>query len=279
MTPANDFFNRLEGTWENKINGEWVDQFGWNIITQPMRNNPSMNDFKIRVDPMREQITFRKIGQARNIGTTGEAGFWQSMAYEVAIENTEGEGIHHEMGHFLLKVKEDGETQQSLSADIIRHGTIPRANSFMSHGKLLIGSIAQVLQQQQTPFYSSRATMENPQLQEKFDNELLGIQEMVTESGGPNLDQPLEWLVDILKEEVIGTDWVFSFRDNEASEMSSGQRVPNPVSIGNLLSDFWIGDRSTEHGELRILQYTQKVDLRFNSTDWPHVAINTLIKQ
>ena len=59
MTIANDFFNRLIGTWENKINGEWKNQFGWDFISQPKFGDPSKDDFTMRVDQMLETITFK----------------------------------------------------------------------------------------------------------------------------------------------------------------------------------------------------------------------------
>ena len=82
MTITNDFFDRLEGVWENKLDGQWVDQFGWNLISQPQLGGNGPEDFNIRIDKMRETISFRRLpGCARNIGITGQAGFWQGMAY------------------------------------------------------------------------------------------------------------------------------------------------------------------------------------------------------
>ena len=61
--------------------------------------------------------------------------------------------------------------------------------------------------------------------------------------------------------------------------MASGQRVVNPVSIGNLLSDFWLAQRKVNGQTVNLLQYAQKVNLIFHGMEWPHVALNTLIKQ
>ena len=69
MTITNDFFDRLEGVWENKLDGQWVDQFGWNLISQPQLGGSGPEDFNIRIDKMRETISFRRLpGSARNIG-------------------------------------------------------------------------------------------------------------------------------------------------------------------------------------------------------------------
>ncbi len=318
MAAANIFFNKLlandltEGVWQNKLNGSWQDQWGWDFISQPNSGQPGPSDFHMRSDVMRETIKFKKIGVARNIGVEGEEGFWESIAYEIDIRNPnindhnshpDGKGIHHEMGHFLLKVKseespeaiphENGRVDveevggSNVSGIIIRQATIPRANSFMTHGKLDIGSIADLSTNDFNEFYSPKAksAVVNPSLQSKIDAEISRVQDKVNQQNGPNILELISHIQTVdnnqLGEIKAGTlDWVFSFKeDAEPSQMASGQRVPHPVGIGNLLSDFWVGERVLEGQEIEILQYAQKVNIKFNNTEWPHVAINTLIKQ
>ena len=286
MTITNNFFDRLAGNsgrsvWQNKINGEWVDTHGWNFISQPQLNQPGGSDFKMSFDQMRETITFNKLGLARNVGITGEAGFWHGVSYEISIERTNGEPIHHEMGHFLLKVKEDGETHDPTRGDIIRQATIPRANAMMTLGELRPGSVTDAVNQNNSSFYASRPQTNNAKIQAEIDHQFDLIKPLITRLGGPDFDQPLNWLQGILAQEPVGIDWVFEFRhDKQPSQMASGQRVVNPVSIGNLLSDFWIAQRIFEDGEqIDILQYAQKVNLIFHGIEWPHVALNTLVRQ
>ena len=201
MTIANDFFNRLPGVWQNKLDGRWQDNFGWNFISQPKLNVPGGSDFGMRVDQMRETIEFKKLGGlARNIGITGEAGFWQAMSYEVSIETPAGDGIHHEMGHFLLKVLESGETRENLRGDVIRQATIPRANAMMTTGELKPGTIADAIAEQDTPFYDAKPQANDITLQKLIDTEFAAKQKQVTASAGPDLERPLDWLKTILAE-------------------------------------------------------------------------------
>jgi hypothetical protein len=284
MTIANSFFNKLKGTWQNKLNGEWQDSNGWNFINQPKIDNPRSWDFKSRVDQMRETIVFKPVGMARNIGVTGEAGFWDSMAYEISVETPAGDKIHQEMGHFMMAVKEDGETEEALRAMMIRQATIPRANAFMTEGELRIGDIQSTIDRQRDgdpAFYTSRALApRRGKLQENIDRKLARRQNKVSALDGPNLSDPLPWLQTILPQDGHGTDWEFSFRDEKhPTSMASGQRVMNPVTIGNLLSDFWIGDRDPGDGLIEVLQYAQAVNLEFNYVEFPHIAVNTLVKQ
>lgn len=281
MTITNDFFNRLEGVWQNSLDGEWQDSFGWNFISQPKLGEPGTDDFEMRIDQMRETIRFKKLGGiARNVGITGEAGFWQAMAYECSIETPNGDGIHHEMGHFLLKVLESGETGQNLRGDVIRQATIPRANSMMTTGVLQPGTVSDAIYEQAAPFYDAKPRANDDRHQKLIDNELASKQKQVSDLSGPDLQRPLVWLQTILADEPVDSDWVFGFRhDHGQSQMASGQRVCDPVSIGNLLSDFWIAKRILNGETIETLQYAQKVNLIFHNMEWPHVSMNTLIKQ
>ena len=282
-TPANDFFNKLEGVWQNKLDGNWQDDLGWNFISQPRLDVPGGGDFDMRFDQMRETITFEKLdGMARNVGITGEAGFWQAMKYEIAITDPEANGIHHEMGHLLLSVKEDGDTKESLKGPVIRQASIPRANSMMTNGTLEIASVADAIRSGAGKVYDAKPRSDDAQMQSGIDAEISSIQNDITTMNGPDLQDPLPWLETKLGLPKTGGtfDWVFEFRnDKNPSQMANGQRVVNPVSVGNLLSDFWIGDRDRNGATIEVLQYAQKVDLVFHGIGWPHTAVNTLIKQ
>ena len=285
MTIANNFFNQLIGTWENKLDGVWIDESGWNLIAQPQRGENPTKEVNFRVDRMRETIEFERVPPAgspiRNIGTTGKAGFWDALSYKVSIQTPAGEGIHQEMGHFLLRVMENGETEESFRGEIIRQATIPRANAMMTFGALMRGSLPDAVTSRRVrSFYNGRPRVNDSQTQTEIDLQFSQAQQQVDKFGGPQLDDPLLWLQEQLRDTVIGTDWVFTLTDDaNPSQMASGQRVASPVSIGNLLSDFWIGRRDLDGVEQEILQYAQRVDLRFHDVDWPHIAVNTLIKQ
>ena len=279
MTTANVFFNRLSGVWQNKLHDQWQDHFGWNFISQPKLGEKGESDFEMRFDQMNETVRFKKLsGTARNIGIKGEAGHWAAMAYEVAIETPAGEGIHHEMGHFLMNVQADGTTKDKDEAPVIRQATIPRANAMLTMGTLKPGTI-----DPEDDIYTAKPDTTDPVLQDEIDGEFATAQAAISMLGGPNLESPLNWLKMNLATPAQSDgfpDWVFEFRhDQDPSQMASGQRVKNPVGIGHLLSDFWIAAREESGSTIMTLQYAQKVNLKFNGFEWPHMAVNTLIKQ
>lgn len=277
---GNEFFDRLEGVWENRIDKEWLNELGWNFIIQPKRGNPGQSDFEMRFDQMQETIVFKKLaGTANNVGVTGKIGHWVAMSYEVSIQKPDGEGIHHEMGHFLLKAKDaTGEAHKPIGATIIRQATIPRANAMMTLGVLKPGAI-----DPDDDIYNALPHSNDPNLQLKINEEFTSMKDQVTAAGGPDITKPLDWLAGKFQEKPTPPafeDWVFQFRHDDApSQMASGQRVDNPVGIGNLLSEFWIASRQVNDSPIVTLQYAQKVDLIFNGMKWPHMAVNTLIKQ
>ena len=300
---AIDFFELLEGTWENKIDGKWRDDLGWNLISQPKleptpnprfppRPDPSYAKFEIHTMQMQEKIEFRSLEQPlRNVGRSGKAGFWLAKPYEVVIHNakkSEGEKhelIHHEVGHFMMKVKNDkGEEERKNAVDIIRQATIPRGNAMLTSGKLRSTSIreAQGKYNAKPSIMSVNPTPAVNLSQQKVDDAFKEAWRYVLERGGPDFTKPLEWLAKWFPEKPAGSfeDWVFEFRHNEPpSEMSSGQRVEKPVNIGHLLSEFWVSQRKINDSPQTLLQYAQVVDLEFHGFKWPHVAVNTLIKQ
>jgi len=213
MTIANDFFNRLIGTWENKINGEWKNQFGWDFISQPKFGDPSKDDFTMRVDQMLETITFKDVGKTRNVGITGDADFWHAIAYEVSIQNTKGEPIHQEMGHFLLHVLENGDTEKPLEGNIIRQGTTPRGNSMMTFGILKKESVSKAADDPSSnSFYNALPISKDSDFQAKVAQEFQKNNKEILALGGPDLSSPLTWLETILDKDVIGFDWVFFFQ-------------------------------------------------------------------
>ena len=214
MTITNDFFNRLLGTWENRIDGEWQDHFGWNFISQPQKGVSGGSDFDMQFHQMRETISFKEIGIPRNIGITGEAGFWHAMAYEVSIETPEGRGIHHEMGHFLLSVKDAqrGQTREKLRGDVVRQATIPRANAMMTAGELKPGSIADTIATDPSPFYNAKPDANDTAHQKEINAVYRRKKEQIRKQRGPDMDRPLDWLHSMFANDPIGQDWVFEFR-------------------------------------------------------------------
>ena len=287
---TDSFFELLEGTWQNTLSpqkikadsSQWRDNFGWQIIGQPKAGEAGQFEFSF--DRMRETITFKPLsGAARNVGVSGEEGFWRSMKYDVEIINPSLAHIHQEVGHFLMKVikKQDGNfTSEAFEGNILRQASIPRANAMLTSGVLSPKSAKDFVDaNQQNPFYNATPSSSDNELQQKVRLAFDSVNRDIIGSGGPDFTQTTQFIIDTDPGTKIKNDWEFDFRINASpSEMVSGQRVNNHVSIGNLLSDFWIGSRLIDGVEREILQYTQQVDIHFNGTIWPHVAVNTLIK-
>jgi hypothetical protein len=56
--------------------------------------------------------------------------------------------------------------------------------------------------------------------------------------------------------------------------------VESNANATRMSATFWIESIRQMDGSLTLqLQYTQKVILSFNGTDWPHVSVATLVQQ
>jgi hypothetical protein len=281
MSKANEFFDRLEGIWENRLDGRWQDHFGWNFLAHPKPGRAGQKEFAFRFDQMRETATFRTVpGLARNISVTGRTEHWRAMSYQISVERPDGAAIHQELGHFLLRVLENGETPNSLRGDVIRPPTVPRANALMSAGELRRGRITDAVNEQKCLSYDLKPRAADRRLQELIDSEFSLLQKEVTSVGGPDPRHGLGWLSGVVTAPPIGEEWVFEFGDSDAVAcMASGQHLFHPVLVGNWLSDFWIVRREWSGRIIDTLAYIQRVTLSFKGVEWPHVAVNTLVKQ
>ena len=92
----------------------------------------------------------------------------RAIGHEVSIETPAGVGICHEMGHFVPKILQGGETREDLRGNVVRRATIPRANAMMTTTELKPGTIADAIGEQDTPFFSAKLQANDDALQ-KFD--------------------------------------------------------------------------------------------------------------
>ena len=107
MTTTNEFFNRLGGVWQNKLDGQWQDSFGWNFISQPKLNAPGGSDFE-----MRSAIT--TIIESGEMNTES----WQEAIHQ--IDNRISSGFEKsEVLRFVADRLPDNESLKSLYNDAV----------------------------------------------------------------------------------------------------------------------------------------------------------------
>ena len=292
---AKQIFELLVGTWKNMLDCEWMPELGWNFIIQPRPTpyKPTDAKFMIRYMQMLETLEISSLKDPdplRNVGLTGEAGSWLAKYYETYIEDAnkevedgKHEFLHQEVGHFLMNVtNKEGDTKKDDKAPIIRQATVSPTNTTLTTGKIKRGEIKDAKDIYDARPHAISGFIPSFIDPEKINKEFEKTKDEIDRKGGPDFTKSLKWLRERYQDRVAGgfEDWVFHFGNKWPSpEMVSGQRVADTVHTCNLRSDFWISQREIKGSPQTLLQYAQVIDLEFHGFKWPHVVVNTLIKQ
>ncbi|WP_445395907.1 heme-binding protein [Zobellella sp. An-6] len=287
LTPSQlttQFFNDLEGSWfGNK---------GWNIIALPSRGSTpqSQGAFRLLVLPYAETLEVRNAGApARNRGGSVDQ-FIAAAEYRQRVFNKDtGEALHVENGMFmnLSEIVDNGsQTQPPPEFNVARSGTIPHGDAIMLLGK--------------PPFVDPGAPA-IPDIStlppDIGQGAPLGyLDPYLTPQPGINVGNPNATLRHDLE---IQAGEGFEILETKTLVLDSAQagginNIPFIVQHANatrMQAVFWLEKvRNTKTGqEFDQLQYTQIIDLvfhlKFGQTDpnnlitWPHVTINTMVKQ
>ena len=290
MTEVNVSLDRLRGTWKNKvpgpIRGAVPDVSGWNFFSHPTEGDASDNGFRVDSKKLSETVDIeRRFDLVRSIGIKGNADYWRAYNYVVkTLDWFFGYAdrfpieTHHETGYFLLRVESDGKAPDPGRGDIVREGSVPRANTFLTTGVAGPGTVAGVIDA-----YSAQPRVLEAKVMDAVKGAYNKQRQDILDRGGPDFDRPLDWLKDQVGGQPVKgeeEDWVLEFRGNPGpSNMAQHQVQAERVGIGELSSHYWIGTREINDVKFDFLQYAQVVDLTFGGAVWPHVTVNTLINQ
>lgn len=287
LSPAREtslFFNDLEGAWfGNK---------GWNIIALPSRGSTpdSQGDFKLLVIPYAETLDVRNAGApARNRGGSLDQ-FVAALEYQQRVFNKEsGEALHVENGMFMNLseiLDNDSQTQPIPEFNVGRSGTIPHGDSIM----LLSKPPFSVKGAPKIPDISSLPPDIGQQAPLGYLDPYLVPHDGIN-VGNPNatLRQDLEKQAgdgfEILETRTLVLD------SNNAGAINNIPFIVRHANATRMQAIFWLEKvRNTQTGqEFDQLQYTQIIDLafhlKFGQDDpndlitWPHITINTMVKQ
>ncbi|MEL7533303.1 MAG: heme-binding protein [Bacteroidota bacterium] len=281
--------------WQD-LEGTWVGSKGWNIIAVPAPGSQPEDEgrFKLMVHPFTETLSFTNAGApARNRG--GELDqFIAALEYQQRVSHREtDELLHIEDGMFMnlaTIVNQKGQRQPSPEFPIARSGTIPHGDSIMLLGKTPTAKPG-------APDISNISSLP-PDIgkvtEEKRKEYLKQYSELGTPVNIPNPNASLrEELEKQAKEGLEITETITMAFD---SQNSGGiVNIPFIVKHANatrMQAIFWLEKVRNKHTDQEFdqLQYTQIIDLEFHrkfGSDpdkndliiWPHITINTLVKQ
>ncbi|MEM7536651.1 MAG: heme-binding protein [Chloroflexota bacterium] len=284
---THQFFSELEGTW--------VGNKGWNVIAVPSPKSVPTDegDFQLLVAPYIETLTFTNAGApAPNRGGSLDQ-FVSALEYHQRVSNRDtSELMHVETGMFMnlsVIVDNNKEAQPLPEFNIARSGTIPHGNSIM-----LLGKPPEMHQGAPTiPDISSVPAKTG-------DNTPDGYTDPYFHGQPINAANPNEVLRNDLNDqikdghEVLNTTHVnVDFRNHGGiTNIPFGNERAKTVGM---VADFWLEKvRNTNTGQIfSQLQYSQSIFILFhrkfvkdqsveqkhNLIFWPHVTVNTLVKQ
>lgn len=264
--------------------GSWNGNHGWNLIAVP--NGAA--GFKLLIQNFSEKITFTPVGApVPNRGGTSEQ-FVVALMYDLTVIDKSTQGVLHiENGMWLNLAdieKQDTEANAALprpSFPLARQSSIPHGDvvialgtSFSSTGTPPISPVNTI------PDAGNSAPLgyTDPYLHHEFSEF--------------NTANPNAMLTEILKNQSIGK--VTTLEMDTANQGGSISNIPflnQHVKPSDFKCTFWIEEVLNPNGTVAFeqLQYSQTTNLNFlpkiqdGKPDglilWPHVNVNTLVKE
>lgn len=280
-------YGLLEG-----LEGTWVGEKGWNIMTVPVPGSKDPLFFKVLIRPYFEIITFEKVGggvpnRGRNEVQTNFA-----IKYDLQVNDLQTkEGMHAENGMFLHELPL--QNQPSEPQSIVRQAIIPHGNSVLAPGTAV---------EVQDPNF-----LNNPALDKIFSPSpvFLKEQHILTDyahlfereankavaqidpafRNGFNAMKP----IDSLRQDIKGQKIINNIAFDTDTKAEGGGIVNTPfitknARTPNFRSIFWLEEVELSSGKMFMqLQYAQVTEIVFPTTgdkqvNWPHINVNTLVK-
>jgi len=279
--------------WD-RLQGTWAGNKGWNVIALPSPGSvpTDKGDFKLLVQPYFETLTFTDAGApARNRGGKVDQ-FISALEYKQHVSDKDnGELLHVENGMFLnlSEILEGDDKQPIPKFNVARSGTIPHGDSVMLLGTppvIAEGAPKFPVTSSLPPDTGDKAPL--GYLDPYLNANIKGL-------NLSNLNDSLQADLDEQKAEGIEVKETITVVLDSANSggIVNVPFIKNFANASRFVSIFWLEKMvNTKTGqEFDQLQYTQIIDIDFHhkfSNDpekakelitWPHITINTMVKQ
>ena len=269
--------------------GTWTGKQGWNLIAVPRvpEESGGSEGFTLLVRPYYETITFTPLGVLVPDRGASEILNIYGLEYTLKVSDLlTNEPLHLENGMWLYT--ED--PQSPGSPTIVRHATVPHGNSVLA-----LGTSEQADGPPTIPEINA-FPVGNP-----FDPALPGYTDPYLHPPPPEVPGQPPFSTsdpnDVLRAAIKDQDILSTLTLSVSTENGGGiLNIPFVVQNANTTSfsaAFWLETvkNQTTGEEFAQLQYSQQTNLEFikcrsNCSDdsgglivWPHVNVNTLVKQ
>ena len=252
--------------------GTWVGSRGWNLIAVPQGGK----GFTLLVRPITETMTFTPVGAlVPNRGGAVGTLLIPALHYDLRVADAEtNEPMHIENGMWLL-------LNDPPSSQVARLSTIPHGDSVLA-----IGSQSVIQGPPPIPNNSAFPDTGKPAPAGYTD----AYQRLVTP--GFLTKNPNQTLKDVIKKQKIVKTVMLSVSTVPSGGIVNIPFVVQHANLTKFTSMLWIEtvqvkDKTGKVSEFEQLQYSQQADLHFlprfddpkRLIMWPHISLNTLLKQ
>lgn len=263
-----------------RLVGTWTGRQGWNLIAVPTPNKP--DTFTLLVRPYYETITFTPLGVMVPDRGASEILNIYGLEYSLKVSDLEtNEPLHLENGMWLYTA--DPQTPESPT--IVRQAAIPHGNSLLALGS------SQVAEGPPTIPELNAFPVGNPSDPPRF-----GYTDVYMNSGLPFSASDANA---VLREAIADQNILSTLTLSVSTEAPGGGGIVNipfiqkNASATTFSGTFWIETVENEVTKEPFdqLQYSQQTNLEFIKCGsgcaeggsglivWPHVNVNTLVKQ
>jgi hypothetical protein len=276
-------FVRLGGTPETLVDslgplanliGTWVGNFGWNVIAVPKMFDGRLG-FELLVRPYYETITFAPIGAPVPDRGGAKTLFLTGLHYDLRVTDSQtNQPLHIENGMWLLLNQVDvpgGPT-------IVRQSIIPHGDSLLALGHWSVTQGApKIPDNNALPFPVAGAP---DGYIEPYRVTAMGS---AWQAANPN-----KTLQDAIKKQKILETVNIGVNTQPGGGIVNIPFIKKHANATTFFGTFWIELVQNKDGsQFEQLQYTQQTNLEFipqfqnpkKLITWPHVNVNTLVKQ
>jgi hypothetical protein len=255
--------------------GTWVGSRGWNLIAVP----ESSRGFKLLVRPITEMMTFTPVGAlVPNRGGPAGTLLIPALHYDLRVADAEtNEPMHIENGMWLLL----NDPHDPAGSQVARLATIPHGDSVLA-----IGPHSVIHGPPSIPDNSAFPDTGKP-APAGYTDAYLSLRTPGFLSKNPN-----QTLQDAIKTQKIVNTVMLSVSTVPSGGIVNIPFVVQHANLTKFTGTLWIEtvqvtDKTGAVTEFEQLQYSQQADLHFlprfddpkRLIMWPHISINTLLKQ
>jgi hypothetical protein len=255
--------------------GKWVGTGnGWNVIAVPDADKT----FNLEVHQFNEIIDVR-LGATTVPNKGGPAGFQVTRALEYDLSVTQvgtGAGLHIENGMWLLI--DDSQTPDSTETPIVRQSIVPHGNSILMLGKAFNDNGPPNIPQISTlPLDSKHQPITNADYIKQYKDL---AKKAVSRDGFPDVLNPNQTLIDALEGQTVHNTITLDVSTDNDGGIANIPFIDKHADAVSFASTLWIETISDSNGnQKQQLQYSQLTLIFFDGVFWPHVDVNTLVKQ